>query len=62
LTRVAVAGLGHWGPNLARNFDDLAALTWICDGSAEQLALFRRRFPQAQATEQFEEMLADETL
>ena len=62
MTRVAVAGLGHWGPNLARNFDDLAALTWICDGSAEQLALFRRRFPQAQATEQFEEMLADETL
>jgi len=62
LTRVAVAGLGHWGPNLARNFDDLAALTWICDGSAEQLALFRRRFPQARATEQFEEMLADETL
>jgi predicted dehydrogenase len=62
LTRVAVAGLGHWGPNLARNFDDLAALTWICDGSAEQLALFRRRFPQAKATEQFEEMLADETL
>ncbi len=62
MTRVAVAGLGHWGPNLARNFDDLAALTWICDGSAEQLALFRRRFPQAKATEQFEEMLADETL
>ena len=62
MTRVAVAGLGHWGPNLARNFDDLAALTWICDGSTEQLALFRRRFPQAQATEQFEEMLADETL
>jgi predicted dehydrogenase len=60
--RVGVAGLGHWGPNLARNFDDLAELTWICDGSAEQLAPFRRRFPQAQATERFEEMLADETL
>jgi predicted dehydrogenase len=62
VTRVGVAGLGHWGPNLARNFDDLAELTWICDGSAEQLTPFRRRFPQARATEQFEEMLADETL
>jgi len=62
VTRVAVAGLGHWGPNLARNFDDLAELAWICDGSAEQLAPFRRRFPQAKATERFEEMLADETL
>jgi predicted dehydrogenase len=59
---VAVAGLGHWGPNLARNFDDLTELTWICDGSAEQLTLFRKRFPQARATERFEEMLADETL
>jgi predicted dehydrogenase len=59
---VGVAGLGHWGPNLARNFDDLAELTWICDGSAEQLAPFRRRFPQARATERFEEMLADDGL
>jgi predicted dehydrogenase len=62
VTRVAVAGLGHWGPNLARNFDDLAELTWICDGSAEQLTPFRRRFPQARATERFEDMLGDETL
>jgi predicted dehydrogenase len=62
VTQVAVAGLGHWGPNLARNFDDLAELTWICDGSAEQLTPFRRRFPQARATERFEEMLGDEKL
>jgi predicted dehydrogenase len=62
VTQVAVAGLGHWGPNLARNFDDLAELTWICDGSAEQLTPFRRRFPQARATERFEEMLTDEAL
>ena len=27
--RVGVAGLGYWGPNLARNFDDLADLAWL---------------------------------
>jgi predicted dehydrogenase len=62
MTRVGVAGLGYWGPNLARNFDELADLTWVCDESPEQLALFRGRFPQAQATARFEDMLADDTL
>jgi predicted dehydrogenase len=62
MTRVGVAGLGYWGPNLARNFDELADLTWVCDESPEQLTLFRGRFPQAQATARFEDMLADDTL
>ena len=62
LTRVGVAGLGYWGPNLARNFDDLTDLAWICDESAEQLTLFSGRFPQANATQQFGEMLADDLL
>ena len=25
------AGLGDWGPNLVRNFDELAELAWLCD-------------------------------
>ena len=29
--RVGLAGLGYWGPNLARNFDELATLAWLCD-------------------------------
>ena len=62
MTRVGVAGLGYWGPNLARNFDDLADLAWLCDMSSEQLTLFRGRFPQAKATAAFDEMLADEAL
>src|SRR5207247_7572874 len=44
VTRVGVAGLGYWGPNLARNFDDLCDLAWICDETPEQLTLFRGRF------------------
>jgi predicted dehydrogenase len=61
-TRVGVVGLGYWGPNLARNFDDLADLAWICDQSLEQLTLFEGRFPQTRATQRFDEMLGDETL
>ena len=60
--RVGVAGLGYWGPNLARNFDELAELSWICDSEAERLATFAGRYPDAKATSDFDEMLADESL
>ncbi len=62
MTRVGVAGLGYWGPNLARNFDDLAELAWVCDASRERLAAFASRYPEANRTEDFAEMLGDPDL
>jgi predicted dehydrogenase len=62
LTRVAVAGLGHWGPNLARNFADLAELAWICDVDEAKRAQYTERFPTAHATADFDELLADEAV
>ncbi len=62
VTRVGVAGLGYWGPNLARNFDDLAELTWLCDTDGERLTASASRYPEAKRTGDFDEMLADETL
>ena len=62
MTRVGVAGLGYWGPNLARNFDELAELAWICDADPDRLAAFAGRYPQATATSEFDEMLADDSL
>ena len=62
MTRIGVAGLGHWGPNLARNFDELAELTWLCDLDASLLERFAKRHPQAQLTTSFEELLADKSL
>jgi predicted dehydrogenase len=59
MTRVGVAGLGYWGPNLARNFDELADLRWLCDASPEQLARFEQRYPNARASSRFEDLLAD---
>ena len=58
---VGVAGLGHWGPNLARNFADLAELTWLCD-SARERSDVASRYPQARFTGDFDEMLADTSL
>jgi predicted dehydrogenase len=61
VTRVGVAGLGHWGPNLARNFADLAELTWLCD-SAQGKRAVADRYAQARFTGDFDEMLADPEL
>jgi predicted dehydrogenase len=60
--RVGVVGLGYWGPNLARNFDELSDLVWLCDQSEEQLALAGARHPQATQTQSFDEMLSDRSL
>jgi predicted dehydrogenase len=62
MTRVGVVGLGYWGPNLARNFDELAELTWICDASADRLAELSPRYPHARPTASLDQMLADDDL
>jgi predicted dehydrogenase len=56
--RVGQAGLGYWGRNLARNFDDLTDLRWLCDASEERRAEFAERYPNASVTGDFEEMLS----
>jgi predicted dehydrogenase len=58
--KLGLAGLGAWGRNLVRNFDELADLAWLCDVSAERRDEFERRYPNARVTERFEDVLADE--
>jgi predicted dehydrogenase len=62
--RIGVAGLGYWGPNLARNFASLPGceLTWCCDSSEERRADAAQRFPGVQLAADLDQLLADETL
>ncbi|HEX3255719.1 MAG TPA: Gfo/Idh/MocA family oxidoreductase [Gaiellaceae bacterium] len=62
--RLAAAGLGYWGPNLARNLDELdgAELAWICDRDEARLQRFGGRFPDARKTTRFEDLLEDDSL
>ena len=55
--RVGQVGLGYWGRNLARVFDDVADLTWLCDASETLREEFARRYPDAQVTGDFDELL-----
>ena len=50
--RVAVVGLGYWGPNLVRNLYELpeAEVAWACDLRPEALARSARRYPAVPRT------------
>jgi predicted dehydrogenase len=59
--RVAVAGLGYWGPNIARNVADLpdAELAWCCDAMEANRARVAAAFPRTRFTGDLDEVLAD---
>jgi predicted dehydrogenase len=62
--RVGVAGLGYWGPNLARNFDAMGGceLAWCCDASEQARAQAAVRFPNARMASSIDELLDDASL
>jgi predicted dehydrogenase len=57
--RIGHAGLGYWGPNLARNFGTLADLRWLCDLSPDLLSEAGKAHPQARTTTDFDQLLTD---
>jgi predicted dehydrogenase len=59
--RVAVVGLGYWGPNLLRVLAENpdVNVAWICDRDHDRLALHRRRHPGARCTVHYERVLVD---
>jgi predicted dehydrogenase len=62
--RVAVVGLGYWGPNLVRNLQELpdAELATVCDLREEALEKISVRYPSAMTTTRFDDVLEDETV
>jgi predicted dehydrogenase len=62
--RVGVVGLGYWGPNLARNFDELpgAELRWVCDSSEVARARWSAAFAGARVAADLDELLDDPEL
>jgi predicted dehydrogenase len=62
--RVAVAGLGYWGPNIARNLAALPGveLAWCCDPSEDSRARVAPSFPAARLTGDLDEVLSDDSV
>ena len=57
---LAQVGFGPWGANLARNFDELAQLKWICELDEGRLENAASRFPRVQATAFLDDTLQDD--
>jgi predicted dehydrogenase len=60
--RIAVVGLGYWGPNLVRNINEFpgAEAVVVCDLRSDALETITRRYPAVRATTSFSEVLADD--
>ena len=59
--RVAVIGLGYWGPNLVRNLHEIddAELVAVCDLDEERLSLVGHRYPAVRQTTRYSDIVAD---
>ena len=62
--RVAVVGLGYWGPNLVRNLHDhrQAELLAVCDRREDALAKTGARYPGVRMMTELDELLADDAI
>jgi len=62
--RLAVVGLGYWGPNLVRNAYELPAaeVNLICDLHEPVLDAIGSRYPGVARTLSFDQVIADETI
>jgi predicted dehydrogenase len=62
--RVALVGLGYWGPHFARISVEHAGaeLVWCCDRSEEALELPRRRYPQVRLSTEVQDVLEDDSV
>ncbi|HEY7962352.1 MAG TPA: Gfo/Idh/MocA family oxidoreductase [Solirubrobacteraceae bacterium] len=62
--RIAVAGLGYWGPNLARNFAAIPGVqvSWLCDADEQARARAAQALPGARVSADIEEPLGDPEL
>ncbi len=61
IPRVAVVGLGYWGPNLVRVLVERSdvEVRWICDRDASRLERLTRRYPGIGTTTSLDDVLDD---
>lgn len=59
--QVGIVGYGYWGPNLARNLNELPGteLRWLCDPREAARERAKLRYPSLVTTADFDEVLHD---
>src|ERR1700688_4036968 len=61
MINIGVIGHGYWGPNLTRNFAELARakLAAVSDLDQRKLAVVARRFPSVKTTTDYQDLVRD---
>ncbi len=64
MIRVAVIGVGHWGPHHVRNFYNHpdSEVVWVVDRDEEQLASIRQHYKELPLTTNADQAIADENV
>jgi predicted dehydrogenase len=64
MIKVAVIGLGYWGPNFVRNFirHPQTDIVWACDLSLKSREEVHKYYPQIKLTANYQEILQDPTV
>ncbi len=60
--KVAVVGAGDWGRNLVRNFQDLNALSGICDFNEDKLKNLKNSYPGCRIFSSYDAVLKDSSI
>lgn len=60
--KIGLAGLGYWGPNLVRNFNDIGALKTVCDIDKPSLDKIKAQYPNLEITQDYNSLLQDKEI
>ena len=64
MTKIGIIGVGYWGPNLVRNFDNISdcEIVSICDLDPANIKNITGRYPYVKSYSDVDEMFANEDL
>lgn len=62
--RVAVVGVGYWGPNIVRNLVEIApnSIAAVCDADPRRLELIDKQYPDLHTTTDYQNILDDPSI
>lgn len=64
MLNIGVIGCGYWGPNVVRNFAELATarVVMVSDLNPERLIGIQRRYPDIRTTTDYRQLIADDAI
>ncbi|PIS35488.1 MAG: oxidoreductase [Parcubacteria group bacterium CG08_land_8_20_14_0_20_38_56] len=62
MTNIALVGVGYWGKNLARVFNEIGVLKSVCDLNEKNLNEIKKSYPKLKLTKNFQEILKEKDI